>query len=318
MSEVVQLAFGAWYGQLITLYQKKEFAEALEIANREYHQYPLMQPLIYHFRACMNGCLGNGQEALRLLTEAHEAGYWYTAPYWEDADFTCIHDDPAFKQLRERSEARAVEKQAESKPDITIIEPDQPAPRPTLIALHGNNGNMLSESEQWQSLAAQGWLLGRAQSSQIMGPDSYVWNDTGIADTEIKQHYTTLIEQHGGDSSRVVLGGFSMGGETGLRQACTGLLPARGFIAIGPGGPMTNQRLDEWEPVLKQGKERGVRGCIIVGQQDGGYEGITGLIKLIEMAGIPLQVREYADIGHVYPDDFTALLPDMLKFVLGE
>ena len=102
----------------------------------------------------------------------------------------------------------------------------------------------------WGPVAEQGWLLAAAQSSQAGMTDQYIWDDQNTALREIAQHYATLRDEHDIDPSRVVLGGFSMGGETALRAALLGTMPARGFILLGPGGP-TIDTPDEWLPLMR-------------------------------------------------------------------
>jgi pimeloyl-ACP methyl ester carboxylesterase len=266
----------------------------------------------------MASLTGDGKEAIRLMAEALDQGYWYTALYWDDADFNAIHDDDDFKRLRTVSEERAAIAQAAAKPELTVITPSAGAtPYPVLLALHGNNSTAAGQGYNWSPATQAGWLVGLAQSSQIAGPNAYVWNNQERTDTEVKDHSATLLAQ-GGDPEQVVIGGFSMGGEAAIRLALTGGVPARGFVAVGPGGPLTNQNSDDWEPIIVQGRERGVRGYLVVGKQDGGYEQITKLIERLHKAGIPLQVEEHDELGHEFPNDFAARLPEILRFVLGD
>ena len=72
------------------------------------------------------------------------------------------------------------------------------------------------------------------QSSQMFWAGGGVWNDESVS--ELEAYYQQLSAEHALDPRRVVLGGFSMGGEIALRAALTSAIPARGFVVFGPGG----------------------------------------------------------------------------------
>ncbi len=308
--------FGSFYGHLFGLYQEQRYAEALNLATHEFGRFPDQAPLMFHFRACMAACAGDGPLALRLLGEAMNAGYWYTDRYWDDADFTIVKDDPEFARLRAISTARYVEMRKTAQPMLAVESPDLSGPLPLLLALHGNNQNSALAKDAWLPAVVLGWRLALPQSSQVVGQNAFVWDERDTREQELRAHWDTLIQAHAIDEQRTVIGGFSMGAETAIVTALTGVLPLRGFIAVAPGGPSISQP-EQWKPLIEAAQGRGLRGVIIVGGRDRSSEPTQTLVKLLNEGGIPCELVHYPEMGHDYPPDFAARLPDWLDFVLG-
>ncbi len=317
MSDSTIPSFGEWYSRLVQLYYAGQFSQALEIATQEGDRYPDQRRMIFHLRACMASCAGDGAQALDLLAEASGGGYWYPASFWDDPDFDSIRDHDEFKRLRAVSDGRRAEAQALARPELAVIPPSGGVPAPLLVALHGNQGSNALHGAHWRSAADAGWLVALAQSSQVAGPDVYVWDDLDQSESEIKQHVAALLHDHGGDAQRIVLGGFSLGAETAMRLALSGAVAARGFIAVAPGGPYTNRSPELWEPLIEAGRGRGVRGVVLFGGLDHGHDAIVGLVDRLQAAGIPLIVEGDPALAHDFPVDFSARLPGWLAFVLG-
>jgi acetyl esterase/lipase len=183
--------------------------------------------------------------------------------------------------------------------------------------LHGNGSSVFWHTNHWQPAAAQGWLVALPQSSQLAGHDTidqyaYSWDHEPTVDREIRDHYAALHGRFAGD--RVVVAGFSRGAENAVRLALQGVIPARGFIAVCPGGPYS-QEPELWDAVIKAGHS--VRGWIIMGGKDHFGEETNVLVDKLRAAGSVVEVSVYDDMGHDYPPDFQDRLPEMLRFVLG-
>jgi len=309
--------FTAFYGYIIRLYQQSEYALALDIATRQHSRFPDQAPLIYHVRACLASCLNDQAQAMSLLREAVEAGYWYPDYFWEDNDFTPIKELPEFQQLKAISAQRRASAQANVKPELLVETPNGAAsPYPLLMALHGNTHNAKRDIEHWRAALAEGWLLAAPQATQIVGIDMYVWDDRDQSERDIQAHYAALCEQYPIDTARVVIGGFSMGGETAIYLALKSAIPVCGFIAVAPGGPFT-QELKHWKPVLEAARGRSVRGYIIIGTEDLAFKNVLSLAELLRDNGISCEQVTYPDMGHDIPPDFDQNLPYILDFILG-
>ncbi len=306
-----------FFTQIFNLYRAGDYNKALDLATCEGGRFAHEAPLVYHTRACLASLLGNSPLALQLLRELMDAGYFYADFYWTDGDLEPLFANPEFTRLRALSAERLVKAQAAARPERCVVAPENlDAPLPLLIAMHGNNHNAAYEADLWSTPSRTGWLVTLAQSSQVSGVNSYVWTDRDKSIAEIQAHYNALCSDYPLDPERLVLGGFSMGAETSIHMALTGLLPARGFVAVAPGGPNTSHP-ELWQPLIEQAWGRGVRGYIIVGGLDNAAEPTRQMVEMFKAGGIECMLEDHADLGHEFPRDFAQRLPQILDYVTG-
>jgi predicted esterase len=315
------LTFSHLETQLYQLYQGGEYAQALDLATRAASRFPTQAWRVIYWRICVASLLGETTLALQLLEKALEAGFWYAeAQMREDPDLQPLQGLPRFEQLVEVCQKRHAEAQAQAVPMLLTLQPEGGCqaglqPCPLLLALHGNNRTAEGSVGFWKSAVSEGWLLALPQSSQIRGPDAYVWNDRDWAVREIQEHYDTLCQQYAIDPDRVAVAGFSLGGELAIWLAMSGTIQARGFIAVGPGGPYMNEP-DKWAPLIEASQGRGLRGYLVVGEQDVFcYEGTQALATLLKSRDIPCELEVHPNLGHDFPPEFQQSLAQALEFL---
>ncbi len=301
------------------LYRNQSFAEALELLTREGGRFPEQAPTISYLRSCMAARVEQPELAIQVLRDALDQGFWYgeqimrASPSWQP-----LQGRPDFEELVERFKER--QEAADVRPQRFIMEPaggcraDRPCP--LFIALHGNGDNGTTALNGWRPATDAGWLLAALQSSQAGMSDAYIWDDQDTARREIAEHYTALCQQYAVDVDRVVVAGFSMGGETALRMVLSGVVPARGFVLLGPGGP-TIDTPEAWLPLIGQGAARGLRGFVLLGEQDAGvpHDSIRTLVELLNTHGVPCELELLPNLGHQYPDDIAPQLSRALAFI---
>lgn len=234
-------------------------------------------------------------------------------PSWQP-----LQGRPEFEKVASLCKARELEAHAEAV--LMVEEPEggcrEDRPCPTLVALHGNGSFGAAALNGWRPAVSQGWLLAAVQSSQIMATNIYMWDDQQTALRDIQERYAELRRTHNIDPDRVVLAGFSLGGETALRAALSGTIPVRGFLLLGPGGP-TIDTPEEWLPLIKQGAARQLRGYVLLGEQDLGtpHETIKALINLLNTHDIPTHLEILPDLAHDYLRDPAPVLERALAFI---
>jgi predicted esterase len=316
------LTFSELHTQLYQLYQSGEYAKALDLATRAASQFPAEGVRTYYWRVCMASLVNEMALALQLLEEALESGFWYAQTQLrEDPDLQPLQGLPEFERMVEICRKRQAEAQAQAAPALITLEAEGQCqaglqPCPLLLALHGNNGTAEDSVGFWRPAVSNGWLLALPQSSQVRSPDGYAWNDRDWAVREIQEHYATLCEQYAVDRDRVVAAGFSLGGELAIWLALSGTIEARGFIAVGPGGPYMSE-LDKWIPLIEASQGRGLRGYLVVGEQDVFcYEGTQSLAALLKSGDIPCELEVHPNLGHDFPPEFQQSLTRALEFVL--
>lgn len=309
--------FNALYDQAMTHYRRGEFAAAYDLLSAEGPAFPADAPTVLYLRSCLAARLGDRAGAVAILGEALDGGHWYgeqmlrESPSWQ-----VLQGDPAF----ERMAARSLEMMAAAtqKPLRLLAEPagdPPPSGWPLLMALHGNAQDARPTLAAWR-LAAPGRLLVAPQSSQALSSQGFVWDDLEIAQRELLEHFAGVSAEYPVDASDVVLAGFSRGGETALHMVLSGTLPARGFVLLGPGGPMADDP-SQWAPLIKAAEGRGLRGAIVLGADDEPPLVDAGLVlaPMLDQAGIPCYLEVIPGLGHAYPDDGGAALGRALAFV---
>jgi predicted esterase len=316
------LTFSDVETQLYQLYQNREYAQALDLATCAANQFPTEGVVTYNWRICMASLLGETAMALQLLEEALGAGIWYAETQLrEDPDLQPLQGLPQFERMVEVCRERQAEAQARAVPALITLQPEGGCqavfqPCPLLLALHGNYGTAEDSVGFWQSAVSKGWLLALSQSSQVGRSNGYVWNDRDWAVREIREHFATLCEKHAVDPGQVVVAGFSRGGELAIWLALSGTIEARGFIAVGPGGPYMNEP-DKWVPLIEASQARRLRGYMTIGEQDVFcYKGTQALTALLKSRDVPCELEVHPNLGHDFPPEFQQSLTRALEFVL--
>ncbi|MGD8404410.1 MAG: dienelactone hydrolase family protein, partial [Anaerolineales bacterium] len=264
--------------------------------------------------------LGKSDLALQIFQEGLDAGFWWGKDVLvNDDDLKSLLEMPEFKRLVEASEARRQAAQVASKSlALSLPAPtptDSTEPLPLLLALHGNNSNAQDSVTFWESAVGQGWLTVLLQSSQMFGPNAFVWNDLELGAQEIKAHYQELSEKQPFDTAKVVVGGFSKGGEMAIWLALKEVIPLVGFIAVNPGGPFI-QDTEQWKPILEDCKTLpNLRGFFLVGENDQSLDKIQALHEMLVSYGMTCDLVVAPQIAHEFPADFDQTLARALEFV---
>jgi dienelactone hydrolase len=303
------------------LYGEQRFSDVLDLLNREGDAYPDRAWYVLYLRSCMAARVGEPEMALRTLRDALDRGYWYgqemvrQSPSWQS-----LQGVPEFERIAEICMAREAEALANSAPRLFTVEPEGGCTGegacPLFIALHGNGDNGRRALEGWRPAASEGRLLAAPQSSQITGYEAFVWDDQEKALLELAAHYSALSAEYAVDEKRVVVAGFSMGGDTALRAALQGTVPAKGFVLLGPGGP-TIDHPQAALPLIQAAKSRELRGYILLGENDDDvlHAEIRTLVQMLNENGIPCELEMLPNVRHQYPRDPAPSIRRALVFV---
>jgi predicted esterase len=302
----------------MTLFLRQEFADAYDLLTAEGPLHPGHEIDVYYLRSCLAARQGRYELAVGLIEEAFERGHWYgealfrLTPSWQ-----VLQGRPEFEQVAAANIAkqRAVQVSASHR---TVTPHHRTPPYRSLVALHGNGADGDSALEGWRAAVDDGWLLTAIQSSQIISPNRFIWDDTPLALREIRQQYGALETEFELSADHLIIAGFSMGADTALRVALTATIPARAFILLGPGGPDTDDP-HTWLPLIQQQRAGGtpLRGYLLIGEQDDVATAETQrqLAQLLTAHGIPCGFEVLPGLAHEYPPDFSEILRRALAFV---
>jgi predicted esterase len=303
------------------LHQAGQSAEAYELLTSEGEKFtdPGEDNMILYLRSCTTARAGNPEQAVAVIQQAFDKGYWYSEMIMrESPSYATLQGRPEFEQLVELARTRQAE--ASEEPQLLVVEPegDRPSeqPYPTLVVLHGNGQTGRVALTAWRPATEQGWLVASIQSSQPSSYNMYVWDNQETAIRDVESQFAQLREQYNLDTNRLILAGFSYGGETALRATLTGTVPSTGFVLLGPGGDGFF-RPEEWRSMIEQAKGKGLRGYVLLGEQDSDElrESATTMVRLLNEGGIPCELEMLADLGHAYPQDFGPIIQRALAFV---
>jgi len=322
---MTELSFAELTSQIQTHFADGTFSEGLSLASQYVTIYPTEFPLINYWRICFAAKMNETATAYKFLKTTLESGSWYSEFILRQSpSLKELQGEEEFERLLEISLKMQAADPTNQVPMVVLRAESACGPEsdgcPTILFLHSNQDTAHSNIPHWQSLADQGWLVALPQSRNALWADSYVWINFESSAKEVVEHYARLIQEYSVDTERLLLAGFSKGAEVALGMALSGQIDVQGFILIGPGGPFMDD-LTQWEPFIKQAKDEGLRGVILIGLGDVTIpqDNIRTLVKTLNENGIACDLKTFPDLGHVYPDKevFEHFLQEALKYIQG-
>jgi predicted esterase len=304
--------------EVIRLYEAGDFARAFDVLTESAARFPEELQLIYEWRFDLAARLGKPELSESIFEEALNAGYFYSERTLRtDDDLQQMQGRPVFEALVKRDLEVLAEAQQHSRPELEILYHGRESAlgKPLFIALHGNNSNVSKFRQYWGALWNSEWLVALPQSSQVSGRGNFVWNDMAVVERELTEHYAALSAGGRVDPGRVLISGFSKGGYAAIDAALRGYLPIKGFLAVAPyiGNP------DAMIPFLETVQNKHLRGFILAGGKDTDcIAGATRLHDAMKKRGLYCEIKVYPDLGHEFPDDFDAVLPEITSFLIGD
>jgi acetyl esterase/lipase len=149
-------------------------------------------------------------------------------------------------------------------------------------------------------------------STQLIGTDRAVWDDRGQGIVEVRDHLARLQAEYPVDPDRIVLGGFSMGGQLAAWMAVSGVVKVRGFYVVAP----YISDLEEWNGLIENAASHDLRVGFLLGAEDT-VSGKTPeeLAQRLRAAGVPCELDIIPGLRHAYPPDFASRLARMLDYI---
>ena len=305
-------------------YAAGEFSAALELANTARQDFPEHSHLIEYWRVAMSARIGDNQQAIRILEQVIQTGFWYGETLLRRSpSFMGLQGLPEFETLVERNNQLQALEQEALYPLLILRSQGRcqqgGAPCPLMIGLHANAGTAQDSVEFWRPAAQAGWLVAAPQSDQAMWKGAYVWDDREVTETQINKDYETLLNKYAIDPQQIVLAGHSLGGELAAWLAITGSVPVRGFLAFGPAGPLSDD-LTAWLPLVDQAGWSGLRGYVILGEEDESIQrdNLRSWVEMLNNGGIPTELEEVPHAGHEYAPEYESSMLRALDFLQQE
>jgi predicted esterase len=299
--------------EVFRLHSEQRYADALELLERKADRHPDRFGDILFWRGCLSALLGDVDGAIAFLQEAVDRGHWWSESILlGDPDLNALHDDSQFGELVAICRDRHAEAQRSAKPELILLKPETAPPWPLLIALHGLGGSAREFVQHWQSVAAEGWLVAVAQSSQVVSPGCFGWRDQNRAVEEIRGHFETIARDCEVASDRVIIAGFSQGGSTAIRIGLSRLLPVTGVFGIA----CAPRDLDEVRQVIAISASREVRVYLVVGDKDYVFDRAVEFCELLRSSAIAAQLEVRPGLGHEVPKGINRSIAAGVEFLL--
>jgi predicted esterase len=94
-------------------------------------------------------------------------------------------------------------------------------------------------------------------------------------------------------------------------------IPAQGFIAFGPAGPLVDDP-EQFQDLLFEAAKLGLRGYVIFGEEDESIpqENIRMLVDLLNATGTPTGLESVPHAGHDYDPVYDESMQRALEFIL--
>jgi predicted esterase len=261
--------------------------------------------------------LGRFDQVMDLLEEYLETKRWFSTWFLQRiTELKQLGDYPRYQKIVQLAEEKEAQYwRDESIKPITQVPPAAQPPYPLLIAIHGNGFNAMHSASQWVCAAEAGWLVFHPLAKKLVGYGSHWWVSHEENHLIIEQQVNDYLHQYPIDYKRVILGGFSKGGEVAMVLALQGWLGAKGFITIGAGGYYHLQP-ELWLPLLET-PPPGLRGVAMYSPYDLERSEVENPIpEMMRRAGINYQLEKYPAEGHVFPEDFPVRFQKAVDFVL--
>ena len=190
---------------------------------------------------------------------------------------------------------------------------------PVIVGMHGHRGGpgtFFRDEKALQKMCDELGIAFLSISGPIVfGPHSFGWPlDLNVDLRRVEEAFALAKERVTPDPKRLMLLGYSAGGQVGLEMAALGPEHFLGAMSVCPGRG-TNDRL---RGVLKAGTLPGRRFMIINGDQE--HPDILHVGKedteVLELAGAKVLHITVPGMAHQLPENFPKLLAEWAKLVV--
>jgi len=296
--------------QGMTAYSTGEYQLAIESFKKAFMLRPENSAIVYNISCCY-ALLGEKDSAFVWLQKAIELG---TYVFSDDEDLASLRTDARYQELEAMGEQKIAElKTREWKPVIKL-----PAgqtgdkPYPVVIGLHGFGTNPIDYAKSLESAVIDGgYILCCPYGTFIRGTTAFGWGECVDAEQRILEAVQYVTENYKVDHSRIVILGFSQGGEIAF---CTGFKNPGVFSAIISVAGYYSEDLNEY---LEQTELKNIPVYMMIGENDHSVESNKVGERLMKQKGIRAKLVIYPGVGHAFPPGANEELTKALHWIEG-
>jgi len=292
--------FHLFEAEFLRLYHAENYADAMNWLRLGGGQFPEKAATLYFWRACITTLLGQPDQAVAVLKEGFDLGYWWAERLLKgDSDLGSLQELPDFIELVARCEARHLEAEKGHPAEVLVYLPDpgfQP-PYPLLLVLHGRSSTPEAITQPLLPVTGMGWMLAAVQSSQMLLPGAYAWDDYHCSRDDVRSMMDVVKVRFPVDNGRIVLAGFSQGGGLALKLALSGVLKPRGVIAFAPYLRLTEN--------ASESANKNFKVWMATGMLDSRQTIFSNIENLLQTHSISYRREHVENLGHNLPENLT-------------
>jgi hypothetical protein len=217
----------AMWTRVTVLYDEGQMADALQVVDAIERRFPERGAYLSSPRACLHAVMGDIDEAIRVIRDAIERGWWWSEGRVADPDLDPLRSYPEFRglmaemaQLRRRAHTRAG-----PRPAVAVFAPESGPARAIVIALHMHGTTAEETIPHWRTATAWGAVVAVPESTLNDAGGAPCWDDDRLAERDVRIALDEARRLHPVDESPVVLGGASQGAGHAVRLAMSGVIP---------------------------------------------------------------------------------------------
>ena len=253
--------------ELFKHFREKKYQEAADLLENHINKYPDHLAAMSFNLAIIYGNLDKHEKGIKVLLNAQKKGNWYSIWALEGDFFKAFKKFKSFEKVISNNKKMHALAESKVKSFYEVREPEKFDPEkeyPLFIALHGGDGTIEGFKPKWDSdKLKKEFIVLYVQSSQMSSMNGYHWTDTKRTYQDVKKAFDKTTHKYKIDRKKVLIGGFSSGGEASLHLSFNEDIPVHGFIILCPALPETIN-----EKNILAAVERGVSGTILTTEFD--------------------------------------------------
>lgn len=249
------------------------------------------------YRICLDARTGRTDTALEILESSLDRGWWFGREMLADDDLNAIREDPRFQAVATRSEE--LQATASREPCEPIVSDPIGDVQATIVALPAAGGRTTHTSRMWAPAVDMGYRVIAVESSQKVTADRATWDD-------LDRSIADVTAQLGDATGRIILAGRSLGAAVAFHLATAAIIPTAGLLLVAP--------TLRWDLIAPQ---QPIPTVVLAGEDDGERLKMAAqnAADHLRQAGSPVNHQVVSGMGHLYPDNFEALLTDALEWM---
>lgn len=273
--------------EIIALYARRDYRAALTTLDRSAPDLSAQWERVAYWRACLLARLERSSAALEVLSQAVEAGAWWSPRLLEtEADLDPLWEEEGYRELLEVMHRRGDE-WAPAAAGLYVA--GTPGGWP-FLGLHGRNQVYEIDAAEMAGSLGQGWEVAIPESRQRVASDGPVWDDYESCRRQVMEVADSLWP-----GRRFVLGGFSQGGRRALQIALAseGRVPA--VLAVAP-MLLRSREVAEVIEALRHPPWPLV--VLVTGSEDPAEKGVTAVARHLQDEGLETHIEIADGAGH--------------------